>query len=277
MTLSVNNNSGAQLALQSLDTASSALSKVQSQVSSTLQVASAQDDPAAWAIAQGQRSQVSALSAVTAGLNRGSSIADVGVGAGQTVSDLLNQLKAKVLSATDSTIDTPTRASITSDFQSLLGEISHVVQNASFDGVNVLDGSTTGLQFLANAGGTQQITVSGLNLSLGGPLIPFAATTTLGTPTTASAVLSQVDTAISAVNTALGALGEQSNQLGAHAGIVGQLSTVLNTSVGALVDADLSADSARLQALQVSQQLGAQALQVASSTPQTILSLFKGG
>ncbi|HXU81596.1 MAG TPA: flagellin, partial [Polyangia bacterium] len=63
----------------------------------------------------------------------------------------------------------------------------------------------------------------------------------------------------------------------AHLGFIGKLTDVLETGVGNLVDADLAKESARLQALQVQQQLGAQALSIANQAPQIVLQLFRGG
>ncbi|WP_174301735.1 flagellin, partial [Caulobacter sp. S45] len=94
---SINTNMGAMVALQTLDSTNSQLETAQNQVSTGLRVGSAKDNGSIWAIAQGQRAQVSALGAVTDSLNRASSVLDVAVTAGQTISDLLNQMKAKAL------------------------------------------------------------------------------------------------------------------------------------------------------------------------------------
>jgi flagellin len=277
MSLSVNNNAAAQLALQSLNQTTQDLQQSENRVASGLSVGSAQDNAAIWAVAQGQSQEVAALSAVTLSLNRASSISDVASSAGQSVSDLLNQVKQTVLSATDQTLNTSARAALNSNYQSLLGQISNVVQNANFDGANLLDGSTPAMSFMANGDATQFITLQGQDLALGGPLIQMSATSTINTATAASGVLSQVESAISAVNNALSELGSQSNQISAHSAFVSQLSDTLNTGIGNLVDADMAAESARLQALQVQQQLSVQAVQIANSAPQTILSLFRSG
>jgi flagellin len=277
MSLSVNNNASALLALQSLNQKTQDLQQVETQVSSGLAVASAKDNPAIWAIAQGQSQQVAALSSVTSGLNRASSIADVATSAGQSVSDLLNQVKQTVLSATDATLSTSARASLNSSYRSLLTQIGDVIQNASFDGANLLDGSTANMQFMTDGDATQFLTLTGQDLALGGPLLSLSATSSINTVTNATAALNQVDTSITAVNNALSALGSQANQVTNHLTFVSQLSSSLNTGIGNLVDADMAAESARLQALQVAQQLSVQAVQVANSTPQSILSLFRSG
>jgi flagellin len=88
-------------------------------------------------------------------------------------------------------------------------------------------------------------------------------------------VLAQLSTSISNTNEALGNLGSQSKEISNHNTFVQQLSDQLTAGVGNLVDADLAKESARLQALQVQQQLGTQALSIANQAPQVILSLFK--
>jgi flagellin len=111
---------------------------------------------------------------------------------------------------------------------------------------------------------------------LGGAIITVPATASLGTITWATTVLGQLTTSISQTNQALGNLGSQSKQIANHSTFVQQLTDQLTAGVGNLVDADLAKESARLQALQVQQQLGTQALSIANQAPQVILSLFKG-
>jgi flagellin len=277
MSLSVNNNASALLALQNLNQTTQNMQTTESAVSSGLAINAPQDNPAIWAIAQGQQQQVVALQAVTASLNRASSIADVASSAGQSVSDLLAQVKQTVLSATDITLDTGARSALNSNYRSLLAQINDVIQNASFDGANLIDGSTADLQFMTNGNASQFVTIVGQDLALGGPLLTVSATSSINTATNAQTVLAQLNTSITAVNDALSELGSQANQVSNHLTFVSQLSDSMNTGIGNLIDADMAAESARLQALQVQQQLSLQAIQVANAAPQTILSLFRSG
>jgi flagellin len=91
----------------------------------------------------------------------------------------------------------------------------------------------------------------------------------------ASASLTAIDSALNTLRTSLSSLGSQSKALGVQSTFLGQLSDTLKSSVGNLVDADLAEESARLQSLQVKQQLGAQALSIANQSPQIILSFFR--
>jgi flagellin len=278
MSMSVHTNKSALVALQNLNKTNSELEDVQARINTGLSVNNASDNAAVWAIAQGQRADIGALNSVKMSLDRARSIAEVSSTAGETISDLLVQLKEKVVAAMDTSIDTASRTALDSDFKSILRQITQTVGNAQFDGANLLDGSLpTDLKFLANADANSFITLSKQTLSLGGAIITIAATASLGTITQATNILGQLGTSISLTNQALGNLGSQQKQLEGHSVFVGKLTDVLNTGVGNLVDADLAKESARLQALQVQQQLGAQALSIANSAPQIILSLFRGG
>ncbi|MDB5467031.1 MAG: fljL, partial [Phenylobacterium sp.] len=119
------------------------------------------------------------------------------------------------------------------------------------------------------------ITLSTQDMSLGGGIITIPATSSLATVTLSTQVLTDLNLSIINVNQSLGSLGSQAKQITSHASFVSKLADTLTTGVGNLVDADLAKESARLQALQVQQQLGAQALSIANQSPQIILSLFK--
>jgi flagellin len=276
MTLSVNTNSAALIALENLNASQSQLATTQNIISTGLKVGSAKDNASVWAIAQGQRADISALDSVQMSLNRATSIADVASTAGASVSDLLTQLKAQVVSAMDPSNNQTSRNLINNDFRSLLSQITNVVSNANFDGANILNGSLgASIDFLANSDGTSVITLNTQNLSMGGGIISVTANSTISTVTAATALLTFVNQSLTAVDSALGQLGSQSSEISAHNTFVGKLQDTLTTGVGNLVDANMASESAKLQALQVQQQLGAQALSIANQAPQVILSLFK--
>ena len=275
MTISVHTNKSALVALQNLNKTNDELSDVQNRINTGLNIANAKDNASVWAIAQGQRADIGALSAVKMSLDRAQSIAEVSMTAGESVSDLLVQMKEKVVSAQDPSLDIQSRNALDADFKSLVRQVSQVIQNASFDGADILDGTTTSIRFLANADANSYITLSGQDMSLGGGIIVLPPTSSITTVTVAQQALTDLTTSIANVNQALGNLGAQAKQIEAHNKFVSKLSDVLQAGVGNLVDADVAKESAHLQALQVQQQLGAQALSIANQAPQIILSLFK--
>ncbi|WP_425989780.1 flagellin [Brevundimonas sp. TWP2-3-2] len=273
---SVNTNSGALVALQNLQTTRAQLDTVQNRINTGKKVNTAKDNGAIWAIAQGQRGEISALGAVKDSLDRGSSVADVSIAAGESVSDLLVQLKEKALSATDKSLSTASRKALNEDFKSIRDQIATVVSNAKFNGVNMLDNSTgtNGFKALSNTAGST-IKVAPENLSLGGANVTLAATATIGTSTLATTALTAINASIDNVSSALARLGTGAKSLDTHRTFVGKLSDALENGVGNLVDADLAKESARLQSLQTKQQLGVQALSIANSSTSILLGLFK--
>ena len=275
---SVNTNVNAMQALQNLAATQSDLATTQTRINTGLRVASAKDNGAIWAIAQNQRATSTSLDAVKDSLQRASSTVDVALSAGQSISDLLLQMKSKALAASDTTLDTNSRIALNDDFKSLRDQITKAVANADFNGANMLKSGGAQIQALANADGTQVISVQAQDLSLGsgsGSLSNLSATASIGTQTLANSMIATVNTAITNVSSALSKLGTGSKALSSHLTFVGKLQDTLDAGVGNLVDADLAKESATLQALQTKQQLGTQALSIANQSSSSLLSLFR--
>jgi flagellin len=277
MSFSVNTNTGAMVALQYLNQTQGALAQTQSAINSGMTVATARDNGAVFAIAQNERAQVAGYSAVTSSLNNGTSSIDVALSAGQSISDLLIQMKQQALSASDASLDTASRQALNSSFQALLGQITTIVTNATFNGFNLVNGSTNQLTALASADGTRRITVSAQNMSLSGSIVTVSAGAAISTQSAASTLVATIQTSLTNVDSALAKLSSGAAKFSIQSTFAQNLSDTLTTGIGNLVDANMAQESASLQALQVKQQLGVQALSIANQAPQTILSLFSGG
>jgi len=273
--LSVNTNNGAMIALQYLNTTEAQLARTQTAVSTGMKVASPRDDGSTYAIAQNMRAQVSGYAAVADSLNRGISAVDVALSAGQSISDLLVQMKSKALAASDASIDTASRQAINQDFTALRDQIASVVSNAQFNGFNLVDGSTTQIKALASADGTLHVTVAAENLSLSGTIVTVLTNDTVSTMAKASTMIATIQASLTNVNSALAKLSSGAKKFSVQATFVQTLSDTLTTGIGNLVDADMAQESAMLQSLQVKQQLGVQALAIANQAPQVTLSLFR--
>ncbi|MNH92169.1 Flagellin [compost metagenome] len=275
MTNSVITNASALIALQNLNATTQKLAVTQGRVNTGLKVQGAKDNAATWAIAQNQRSDMSALDSVKTSLNRATSVADVALAAGQQISDILVEIRQKATAAADPSASAATRKAFDDEFQSLLKSLESFANNASFDGENILDGSGAAtLDFLANADASETISMNRQDLTLVG--LALDGGLDLTDQANADAALTAVEAALSDANAKLAELGAQAKQIEKHTIFVSKLMDSLETGVGNLVDADMARESARLQALQVQQQLGAQALSIANQAPQIILSLFKG-
>ncbi|MCG8443334.1 MAG: flagellin, partial [Caulobacterales bacterium] len=143
-----------------------------------------------------------------------------------------------------------------------------------FNGVNLIANGAANFDALSDAAGNT-LTVTAQDLSLGGANVTVAAASDISTNVNATATLALVEASIDNVSNSLAQLGTSSKALEVHNNFVGKLSDALETGIGNLVDADLAKESARLQSLQVKQQLGTQALSIANQAPGTVLSLFR--
>ena len=127
---SVNTNIGAMVALQNLNDTNNQLSTVQNRINTGLKVASAKDNGATWAIAQGQRATSASLNSVKDSLQRSQSTIDVAIAGGESVSDLLTQMKEKALAASESTLDSASRSALNEDFKALRDQITKAVSSS---------------------------------------------------------------------------------------------------------------------------------------------------
>ena len=272
---SVNTNYGAMVALQQLNQTNSALESTQSRINTGMKVSSAKDNGAVFAIAQGMRSDVAGYGVVQESLDRVSSTVDVAIAAGEAVSDLLIDMKEKALGAADASLTSTQRSAFNEDFTALRDQIATIVSNAEFNGVNLINGSTAGVNALASADGTSTITVADEAIGLSGSIVTLTSTAQLDTVTNASAAVGTIETSLNNLNQALARLGTASKSLSVHSDFVTKLSDVTEKGIGNLVDADLAKESAKLQALQTKQQLGVQALSIANSSAGIALSFFR--
>ncbi|MEQ1493220.1 MAG: flagellin, partial [Terricaulis sp.] len=149
---SVNTNYGALVALQSLNQTTKELGQVQSRVNTGLKVASAKDNGAVFAIAEGQRSRVASISAVKDGIDRATSVIDVGLSAGEAIGDILKQLKEKSVAAQATDLSTDQRAALQADFNALRNQVDQIANAATFNGSNLVNGGNL-------TGGASQFTV----------------------------------------------------------------------------------------------------------------------
>src|SRR6202789_4123665 len=176
MSFSVNTNTGAMTALQYLNQTQGQLAQTQSAINSGLKVADARDNGAVFAIAQNERGQVAGYTSVLNSINNGTSSIAVAVPAGQSISDLLIQLKQQALSASDSSLDTASRQALNANFTALVGQITTIVKNAVFNNFNLVDGSTNQITALASADGSRRVTTAAENMSLSGQIVTVTST-----------------------------------------------------------------------------------------------------
>lgn len=274
--MGINVNLAAQTALQNLNQTQSDLAITQRRISTGQKVSTASDNGATFAIAQNQRGTSRAYNTVMESLNRVQSTVDVASAAAGVISDLLLQMKEKALAAVDASTDTTSRSILNTDYKALRDTIAKTVTNASFNGVNMLSGTSSAtISALANDAGTSKLTVVGKSMTLGSSNVTVTATSSFNSAATASTALGLVNASINKVSEALASFGTGSRVVSNHRDFISKLQDAVDAGISNITDADLSKESAKLQSLQTKQQLGFQALSIANSSTQSLLSLFR--
>lgn len=404
---SILTNNSAMVALQTMKSISQNLSKVQSDVSTGKSVASAKDNAAVWAISKVMESDVNGFKGISDSLALGSTTVGVARQAAESVTDLLTQIKGKIVAAQESNVD---RNKIQTDIVALRNQVSSVVSAAQFNGLNLVDGSHATVNILASldrstsgvttssitvaaqnlsagayaandvfaagagsatvsanadtfgmslgaGGGTDSITIQdgatawaagdkitmrlgdktasytvttsdvasgnnsvsdlvavGMknaidNLGISGLVVDYNSTSPgvltftnngttdisasgqftnagsgglsalstidVSTGAGATAALGAIETMVQSAIDAAAAFGSVQSRIAIQADYVGKLTDSMKTGIGSLVDTNMEEASARLQALQVQQQLSTSALNIANQQPQGLLSLFR--
>ncbi len=295
-------NSSAMTALQTLRNISSQLSTTQNRISTGQRVSTASDNAAYWSIATSMRADNAALSAVSDSLGLSAATVDTEYTALTAVvgdsTGGLTKLQALLVEAKTAGID---RTKIQADITQIQQQMKGTANAATFNGVNWLSATATTpatfnlVSSYSRVGGTPTIGSIGLtiaNYSLntstqsgildtvsGGASVDTigiaALTDSAADQTTLDGYIAQVTGAINSVASSAANLGAVKNRISTNTDFVKTLMDSVDRGVGQLVDADMNAESTRLQALQTQQQLGVQALSIANQNSQSILSLFR--
>ncbi|CUU15735.1 flagellin [Bradyrhizobium sp. JR7.2] len=296
-------NSSAMTALQTLRNVSSQLATTQNRISTGQRVATASDNAAYWSIATSMRADNAALSAVSDSLGLSAATVDTEYTALTAVvgdkTGGLTKLQALLVEAKTAGID---RTKIQADITQIQQQMKGTANAATFNGVNWLSTTATTpatfnlVSSFSRVGGTPtigSITLTIANYSLytatqGGILDKVSGAASIDTisiaaltdstadMTTLDGYIAQVTAGINSVASAAADLGAVKNRISTNTEFVKTLMDSVDRGVGQLVDADMNAESTRLQALQTQQQLGVQALSIANQNSQSILSLFRG-
>ncbi|GAB4141615.1 MAG: flagellin [Sphingomonadales bacterium] len=274
MSLSINTNASALNALQNLNVTTQELDSTQIRVNTGREVNNAKDNAAVFAIAQNLRANQRGLEAVKQSLDRSISAIDISLAAAESIADILIQMKEKVVAAADAGLDAQSRDALREDFESLRDQITTMVNNAEFNGTNLINGGSDNVVAITNADATQTISVSHQTLALGGTNVTLSVSASFASAAEAQSLIATIDSSIENVSSVMTVFGAGSRSMELQRTFVDKLSDTIETGIGNLVDADLARESAKLQALQVKQQLGVQALSIANGQPQIILNLF---
>ncbi|MBB5695871.1 flagellin [Muricoccus pecuniae] len=272
---SVNTNIGAQVALQSLNRTNDALATTQKRVSTGFRVSDAKDDGAAFAVAQSVRSDIAGLTSANEQMGSVQGILDTTLAGLNKISETMTSIRGVLVKLADGTLSTSQRDQYTAQYESLRTQVTDFIADATYNGRSLLHTiSASGGGDIATTRNEQATTYTLTAIAAATTLIVTAAPA--NATDAASALNGDFTTKMKAVNTALNTFGANSNYLQSQISYNKEKLDALESGLGSLIDADLAKESARLQALQIRQQLGTQALGIANQSPQQLLSLFKG-
>jgi flagellin len=271
---SILTNTSAMTALQTLKGINKNLSMIQEQVSTGKKINSAKDNAGIWAVSSVMDSDVRGFKAISESLSLGQATVAVARNATETVKELLVEMKALIVTAQGENVD---RAKLQNDITQLAGQINSTVQAAQFNGKNLLLTASTDMLVLSSLDrdGTGAVTVSEITVTAQDVEAIYTAVNAYDVTVDENAPLDDIELQIQAAIDAAAAFGSAEKRLDIQANFVGKLIDSMTAGIGALVDADMEAASARLNALTVQQQLGLQSLAIANTNPQGLLSLFR--
>lgn len=296
---SIVTNSGAMVALQALNRTNDELSVVQKRVSTGLRVSDAKDDGAAYTVGQQVKADMAAITSANEQLGGSKGLLDTTIAGLQKVSDTMTQIKGVLEKLGDSRVTGDERAGYNLQFSSLVNQVNRFIGDTTYNGSTLLDTddlaannitavrNERGEGYTINKTDASTLTFdAAVNLTAAGSAAasPFSAALTdaearamLGSSDDAGSLgtnklFSDVQTA---VNNALNQYGSDSKYIDAQVSYNKQKLDSLEGGIGALLDADLAKESARMQSLQIRQQLGTQTLSTANQAPQALLKLFQ--
>ena len=304
---SILTNVAAMSALQTLRSINSNLEDTQNRVSSGYRVAKASDNAAYWSIATTMRSDNSALSAVSDALGLGAAKVDTAYTAMDNAIDVVQQIKDKLVAATENSVN---KTDVQEEISQLQEQLESIAQSASFSGQNWMiaaKGASASVvsSFVRSVNGTVSVnstsykfdTASQGNVMFGAKANGTIDTTSgiLGSQSTIGTVkysvfslditnmtsgeigkaMNLVQSALNAMTTTASQLGSLSTRIDLQTSFVSTLSDTIDSGVGKLVDADMEEESSKLSALQTQQQLAIQSLQIANNSAQNVLALFQ--
>lgn len=278
---SILTNNGAMVALQTLKGINSSLAKTQNDISTGKSVATAKDNAAIWATSKIMESDESSFRSIRSQLNVAEATVAVGRNGAEQITSLLREMKELAVSGANDSAD---HGKINTDIVAKKAQITSIIDASQLNGINLLktdvgngSGNFTVLASLdrgaAAATTANMITVASTNFETS---IEAATITGITSAASAQTAIGEIEGLIELAVNGAAALGSSGKRITDQASFVGQLADSLKSGIGSMVDADMEETSARLQALQVQQQLATQSLSIANQAPQALLSLFRG-
>lgn len=275
---SILTNNSAMVALETLRNVNRNLESVQSEISTGKKVATAKDNAGIWAVATVMSSDIESFKQISDSLNFGAATVGVARSASEQIVKTLQEIKTLVVTAQGENVD---REKIGADITAKADLITGFIAAAQFNGLNLIDGtSTDDVNVLSSLNRAADGSVTAANIvvvrqDLDTNILTDLALLSVADTADAETALGTIEDLLQVAIDAAAAFGSSQASIKSQADFVTTLTDSLKAGVGSLTDSDIEAASAKLQALQVQQQLGVQALSIANQQPQALLSLFR--
>jgi flagellin len=282
MTFSVHSMAAVNSALQHMSMLQRESAAVHTRIATGLKVGSASDNGTVWAMAHGMRADNESRGSALTSMDLGIGVVETALAASEGISDLMVEMHGKLFAATDTTLDEQSWRSLMTDFIELGNQAQRLAENASFNDLNLLESGGEDLSVLIGSTPGQTLTIAAEDLTDGGGIFDAGLAANLPqsdnaivTTQPTSADVTAFESSMSDVTASVSRLGVGLKSLEIQKTLLVKQIDVTEAGIGNLVDADLGRESARLQALQVREELGMQALEVANRAPRVILSFFQ--
>jgi flagellin len=274
MGLRVNTNVASINAQRNLSTVSERLGGNFRRLSTGLRISTAADDAAGLAISERLRSQVRSLEQGKRNANDGISLVQTAEGALNEVSSILIRLRELAIQSSNGTVSDQDKSTLDEEFSSLVSEVNRIGQSTEFNGIKLLDGSSSSISFQIGFGTTTGVDT--LSVSLSAALSTSLALDSLDIGSTGSTTtaITNIDAAINSVSSLRGSLGAAQNRLGSTINTLAITSENLSAAESRIRDVDVAYETAQLTRNNILQQAAISVLSQANSAPQSALRLI---
>ena len=275
MGLRVNTNVTSINAQRNLSQVTGRLSNNFRRLSTGLRISTAADDAAGLAISERLRAQVRSLEQSKRNANDGISLVQTAEGALNEVSSILTRLRELAIQASNGSVSNQDKNTLDEEFQSLISEVNRIGRSTEFNGIKLLDGSSSTVSFQVGFGTTSGIDT--IAVSLNATLSTTLALNSLdiGSGGTTTTAITNIDSAINTISSLRGSLGAVQNRLGSTINNLAIQTENLSAAESRIRDVDVAYETAQLTRNSILQQASISVLAQANAQPQSALSLLQ--
>lgn len=274
MGLRVNTNVASLNAQKNLANVTNRLSGNFRRLSTGLRISTAADDAAGLAISERLRAQIRSLGQAQRNANDGISLVQTAEGSLDEVSSILTRLRELAIQSSNGTVSNQDKETLDQEFQALVSEVNRIGQSTEFNGIKLLDGSSSSIAFQVGAGTSAAINQISVSLSAALSTSLSLNTLDIGSGGLTTLAITQVDNAINTVSALRGTLGAVQNRLDSTQRNLSVQVENISAAESRIRDVDVAHETAQLTRNSILQQASIAILAQTNAQPQAALSLL---